>query len=261
MKFINRLCYNARMLSLYKQVKQNSLKGDRKMKKTLAIILVVLTLASLFVFPASAKVYTGDCGRYSGITWEYDEETGEIRFEGSGSIPSYEVIDGRYSTAPWKSYMGGIKSVFIWESISVVGANAFYGCGALKEAHILDPDVFIVEEGNSRLQRAYDEHHIEYREGWPSKCSPEGLFDGRYPGWYCLDCDKYVCNGEVDKAEHTDYIPHDGVCNVCGHTYCDCDCHKELTGIKKFFWNFKMFFWQLFKTNLVCECGARHRKK
>jgi len=37
---------------------------------------------------------------------------------------------------------------------------------------------------------------------------------------------------------------------------CECNCHKD--GIKGFFWNIKIFFSKLFRTNKMCECGVAH---
>ncbi len=38
----------------------------------------------------------------------------------------------------------------------------------------------------------------------------------------------------------------------------DCSCNCHTSGIKKFFFNFILFFQKLFKKNAVCDCGVAH---
>ncbi|MBQ4348232.1 MAG: leucine-rich repeat domain-containing protein [Clostridia bacterium] len=48
-------------------------------------------------------------------------------------------------------------------------------------------------------------------------------------------------------------------CTSCGYDKADeCGCNCHASGIKKFFFNFILFFQKLFKKNAVCDCGVAH---
>lgn len=58
--------------------------------------------------------------------------------------------------------------------------------------------------------------------------------------YYCDTCDKFI--GTSDVSPEGD---------------CSCHCHLQV-GFWAFFYKIKLFFWSLFKTNKVCECGIMH---
>ena len=67
-------------------------------------------------------VYSGSCG--PNATWEYCEETGELKILGSGEMYDYSET----SNAPWYSYSSKIRSVTISEDITYIGDYAFVYC-------------------------------------------------------------------------------------------------------------------------------------
>lgn len=64
---------------------------------------------------------------------------------------------------------------------------------------------------------------------------------------------------------YTETIPATGhtfngsACINCGYDKADeCGCNCHASGIKKFFFNFILFFQKLFRKNAVCDCGMAH---
>ena len=85
-------------------------------------------------------------------------------------------------------------------------------------------------------------------------CTEEG-----YTTYTCACGYTYVDN-YVDATGHADNNG-DGYCDADNEFIdptidCDCNCHKS--GIKKFFFDFILFFQRLFGSNKTCECGAAH---
>lgn len=225
------------------------------MKKALAVIFVILTLASVVVFPVSATLVGGSIG-YTGVSWSLDTQTTDLIISGAGSVPGYELFEGNPVGVPWYRYKDYITTVTVTESVRAIGAHAFDGCDKLVAVHILNSSTKI-GDGNERFKIKMRGHEVEHTPRVEAVCSAEGLFDGREEGWYCKGCEKYVYGGKVIVAAHKDYRK-DGQCDVCNHIYCPHKCHQNLSGIKKFFWDFELFFWKLFKMNRICECGAAH---
>ena len=71
----------------------------------------------------------------------------------------------------------------------------------------------------------------------------------------CINC-TYAESQTIPATGHT----FDGSkCTSCGYDKADeCDCNCHASGIKKFFFNFILFFQKLFKKNAVCTCGVAH---
>ena len=75
-----------------------------------------------------------------------------------------------------------------------------------------------------------------------------------------------VENGRVERIEaryedgymvfETDHFSYYAIVEVPDIDNCSCNCHAS--GIKKFFFNFILFFQKLFKKNAVCACGVAH---
>lgn len=111
-------------------------------------------------------------------------------------------------------------------------------CGwACEECGFCDPELI-------------DTHHPETNaQGQPIAVSPyyhKGTY-GNYTYHIDYKCDfcNEVYTKTIDKSE-------------IGFDYQECDhiCHK--TGFVGFFAKIAIFFWKLFKTNPVCECGMNH---
>lgn len=93
------------------------------------------------------------------------------------------------------------------------------------------------------------EHYPYDSNGQPMAASPY-YHKGTYGNYtYYVDYKCALCNEvytqTIDKSE-------------IGFDYQECDhiCHK--TGFMGFFAKIALFFWKLFKTNPVCECGMAH---
>lgn len=89
--------------------------------------------------------------------------------------------------------------------------------------------------------------------------------DKGYTNYICSYCGETVKPDSVPAMGHTD-LDGDNKCDICGTTInsgsqpdtsnCSCNCHKS--GLSGFIYKLQRFFWKLFKTHQVCECGAVH---
>ncbi|MBR0302813.1 MAG: leucine-rich repeat protein [Clostridia bacterium] len=89
------------------------------MKKTFAIMLVVIMIASLLpagVFAASTTYYVGD------IEVTIDSSAKTVTVSGAGPMPNYSNA----ANAPWYK-CDGVTEVYIGEGVTTVGSNCFYG--------------------------------------------------------------------------------------------------------------------------------------
>ena len=84
------------------------------MKKLLLLASIftamLLCMVAFLVLPASAEVYSGNCGTEGdNVTWTLDTETGLLEISGSGEMKNYT-----YSfEVPWDSYLSSVKTVHI----------------------------------------------------------------------------------------------------------------------------------------------------
>ncbi len=84
---------------------------------------------------------------------------------------------------------------------------------------------------------------------------------------FCSECQKELSRTQItiQPTSHTDK-DNDGNCDVCGTNLNanipsddNCLCHKaENNGFYNFIYKIVRFFWKLFGTNKVCECGTVH---
>lgn len=86
-----------------------------RLKIFLPTLLCTVVLCILLPFRTEA----------TGITWNFNETTGELRISGTGSMPGYEM-----KGAPWYSNAANISSIVIEEGITSIGKNAFMDCAA-----------------------------------------------------------------------------------------------------------------------------------
>lgn len=109
------------------------------------------------------------------------------------------------------------------------------------------------------LRDIYNYKHTEH--SYDAVITAPTCTDKGYTTYTCECGDSYV-------SDYKDIIPHtdtnsDYKCDYgCGYEFekpakpCSCNCHAG--GIKKFFFNFILFFQKLFKKNAVCACGVAH---
>ena len=98
------------------------------MKRLLSVFWVALLVIG-FVFTAMAEeTVSGTCGE--NLTWEYDETTGTLTIDGTGSMNDFST------SRPWKEYEGEIQSVVIGDGVTNIGAYAFYNFDVLTSVTI-----------------------------------------------------------------------------------------------------------------------------
>lgn len=100
--------------------------------------------------------------------------------------------------------------------------------------------------------------------------SPTGVIAERVPcvsdGVYLYACNACGYTQKVVVAAHPD-VNNDFYCDTCGKKIgssdktddqsCSCSCHTQI-GFAAWFYKIKLFFWKLFGTNKVCDCGLMH---
>lgn len=82
---------------------------------------------------------SGTCG--DNLTWEFDEESGELTISGTGSMANYskKYKNGvNVTTAPWNNCVSSIKSVRISDGVTSIGEYAFYNCDGITSITIPD---------------------------------------------------------------------------------------------------------------------------
>lgn len=126
------------------------------MKKLLSVFLSFCIALSMLM-TGVVSVYAENTGESNEITWTFNEETGELVFEGEGSISDYDNYkdengdkDLKY---PWKNlaytsivfgegitgignyafcYSESLKNVVIPDTVTVLGKGVFMFCSALE---------------------------------------------------------------------------------------------------------------------------------
>ena len=109
------------------------------MKKLLPIVMSIMMLMALLSFAlhtASADT-SGTCG--NNLTWNFEESTGTLTIEGSGSMSYYS---GK-NYVPWDSYRAQITNVIFSEEQTTIAPYCFADCTALTEIRIPDSVVSI----------------------------------------------------------------------------------------------------------------------
>jgi len=95
--------------------------------------IALLTACLVFSFPKEAQaaeiVKSGTCGE--NLNWALDN-TGTLTISGTGAMEDYVSA----SSVPWYSQRMSIKSIFLEEGVTTVGARAFYNCTELIRASI-----------------------------------------------------------------------------------------------------------------------------
>jgi hypothetical protein len=104
------------------------LKGDNEMKRLLSVFLAALLVIGLAFTVMAEESASGTCGE--NLTWEYDETTGTLTIDGTGSMNDFST------SRPWKEYEGEIQSVVIGDGVTNIGAYAFYNFDVLTSVTI-----------------------------------------------------------------------------------------------------------------------------
>ena len=121
----------------------------RRFKRILSVLLVVVmivgsaplsgfagldlpNLADLFTLKADAATESGKCG--DNLTWSLDTDTGVLTISGTGDMYNWDYSDD----VPWYSNRSSIKTVVIGDSVTSIGACAFYNCTGLTSVTIPD---------------------------------------------------------------------------------------------------------------------------
>ena len=99
----------------------------------LALICAMLPAMTLTTHAATKSNACGDT-----LSWSYDEETGALSIEGSGTMYDYYA-----ELAPWSDFAAEIKTVTLPEGLTGIGYGAFSGCSALTAVCIPDSVVAI----------------------------------------------------------------------------------------------------------------------
>ncbi len=106
----------------------------KNFKRVLSLFLVFLMLFSLISvigLNAFAATYSGECGE--NLTWSLDTTTGILDITGTG-----DMTECSKNSAPWYSYRNSIKTVNIGDSVTSIGAYAFYYCNSIRTVNIGD---------------------------------------------------------------------------------------------------------------------------
>lgn len=79
-----------------------------------------------------------------------------------------------------------------------------------------------------------------------------------FPGCEYVEVAVVSAHPDKDNDHYCDYCDRPvGTSDTSYGTSCTCSCHKQV-GFEAVFYKIKLFFWSLFGTNKVCECGAQH---
>ncbi|MCR5782063.1 MAG: leucine-rich repeat protein [Clostridia bacterium] len=107
------------------------------MKKRFRTVLSFVSALCIMLCAVSAAAVTqtvasGECGRQGdNITWKLDS-SGTLTVGGAGEMGNYANIED----VPWASVREQVRSVVITDGVTVIGKNAFNGCGELTDAAI-----------------------------------------------------------------------------------------------------------------------------
>lgn len=127
------------------------------MKRFLSVFLSVCLVITMLVTGIVTVSAEGNPIDSTNITWSFNAETGELRFDGEGAIPDYDNYrndSGQLALEyPWKDcdytsivfgegitgignyafcYSENLKSVEIPDTVTVLGKGIFFGCTSLE---------------------------------------------------------------------------------------------------------------------------------
>lgn len=251
---------------------------DNRAKLTKCGVLVFYGTKWLNEYPEPV-IYLGDV--LYGVRSDYDQNslavqdgTRLIADSACNNLPGLVQITLPQSVEYIGSYAfyncSSLATVVLPRSVTSVSQKAFAGCDAMTDITIYNAECDIYDaadtlptdavitslEGSTaqdyavRYSRAFRTHVHEYTEivSVPATCTEDGESVGR--------C---ICGEEMTTVTqatgHADENG-DGVCDACDTVLCTCICHRS--GFVSVFYRILRFFWKLFGTNPVCDCGAAH---
>ncbi len=98
------------------------------MKKYLLTLTTLALLLCEACFTGGGSIFANDSGSCgTGVTWTYTTSNKKLTISGSGAMNDYTKSSSQ-TTAPWKNYVGDIKSITIANTITKIGNYAFYKC-------------------------------------------------------------------------------------------------------------------------------------
>ena len=101
----------------------------KKIVSLIVILTLLMTTLTVFALPASAEVYSGDCGADgSNLRWSLDTNKGTLTISGSGAMQDFGTVD-----TPWYSYREEIATVQLPAELTSIGASSFTEFVSLKE--------------------------------------------------------------------------------------------------------------------------------
>jgi len=105
----------------------------RSNKLLFSILFMVMTVFALSaVISVNAEEYSGMCG--DDLTWSLDTSTGVLEISGTGDMYNYtseRVGVSNRTSAPWGTYVSGVKSVVIDDGVTCIGDYAFFKCNVM----------------------------------------------------------------------------------------------------------------------------------
>lgn len=120
-----------------------------KNRRMITAMLALLLVLNCTLIPASAASNSGTCGENA--FWSYDPQTATLTISGTGTMSSFGKItagsDGTVNItdeAPWKQYVGSIRSIIIGEGITSIGQSAFSNCYNLENLQL--PSTLVLVE-------------------------------------------------------------------------------------------------------------------
>ncbi|MBR7098162.1 MAG: leucine-rich repeat domain-containing protein [Clostridia bacterium] len=112
----------------------------KKIVSLIVILTLLITTLTAFALPASAAVYSGDCGvDGSDLRWSLDTNKGTLTISGSGAMQNFGFMDD----APWYSYSSQIESIELSAELTSIGNYAFYGCDKITAVQLPENLTFI----------------------------------------------------------------------------------------------------------------------
>lgn len=183
------------------------------------------------------------------------------------ALDLYELKDVIFSVTPKIDSETGIKSMSYYKELVSGTQKLNYKVNNLAQ-FVLYKNFASYDEGYDYTYNFMTKRHELVLNSIITpeiRCAKHGHVMPEVPTVNTLTCteDGYmsytcaVCGYEErsDVITATGHRFNNGVCEVCS-TKCSCNCHKS--GFMGFIWKLQRFFYKLFGTNKVCECGMKH---
>ena len=121
----------------------------------ITLIGILTVLLSFFSSSASATVASGTCGEE--LLWNL-ESSGKLTITGNGAMNNYT----KDNHAPWYSVKSSITEIEIKDTVTSVGAYAFYFCTKITSVEI---PVSVTVIGNNAFDTCYNMSELIISDG------------------------------------------------------------------------------------------------